>query len=74
MGERIYREGDRVIQTRNNYDKGVYNWHIGRILQVDLETYQCWIQFSADPILYEREDLSEKSISLCDYDSQIAGQ
>ena len=30
-GDRILREGDRVIQLRNNYDKGVFNGSIGRI-------------------------------------------
>lgn len=63
LGERIYREGDRVIQTRNNYDKGVYNGDIGRIVNINLETYQCLVQFSTEPVLYEREDLSEINLA-----------
>jgi exodeoxyribonuclease V alpha subunit len=39
LGERIYREGDRVIQTRNNYDLGVFNGDIRRIRQIDLGNY-----------------------------------
>ena len=31
-GDRTFREGDRVIQLRNNYDKLVFNGAIGRIV------------------------------------------
>jgi exodeoxyribonuclease V alpha subunit len=34
-GDRHFREGDRVIQLRNNYDKQVFNGAIGRVLSVD---------------------------------------
>ena len=34
-GDRTFREGDRVIQLRNNYDKAVFNGSIGRILAID---------------------------------------
>jgi exodeoxyribonuclease V alpha subunit len=63
LGERVYREGDRVIQTRNNYDLGVFNGDIGRIRQIDLENYSCLIQFGKQTIPYEREDLAEISLA-----------
>ncbi len=64
LGDRIFREGDRVIQTRNNYDLGVYNGDIGKILEIDLETYQCSIQFGKQgPFIYEKEDLTEISLA-----------
>lgn len=31
----IFRVGDKVMQTRNNYDKDVFNGDIGRISQID---------------------------------------
>ena len=31
IGDRELREGDRVMQVRNNYDKGVFNGDLGRI-------------------------------------------
>lgn len=34
-GERVWRLGDRVIQTRNDYEKEVFNGDLGRIVQVD---------------------------------------
>ena len=64
IGERIFREGDRVIQTRNNYDLGVFNGDIGRIKHIDLEDYYCLIQFGKQtPIRYEKEDLTEISLA-----------
>ena len=32
-----YRKGDRVMQIRNNYDKGVFNGDLGYIEEVDME-------------------------------------
>ncbi len=36
-GERQFRAGDKIIVTRNNYTKGVFNGDIGRISTVDEE-------------------------------------
>jgi exodeoxyribonuclease V alpha subunit len=64
IGERVYRVGDRVIQTRNNYDLGVFNGDIGRITAIDLENFSCLIQFGRQaPIAYAREDLTEISLA-----------
>ena len=64
IGDRIYRTGDRVIQTRNNYDLGVFNGDIGRITNIDLEDYSCLIQFGKQaPVAYAREDLTEISLA-----------
>ena len=35
MGEYSFREGDKVIQTKNNYDKGVFNGDIGFIQSIN---------------------------------------
>jgi exodeoxyribonuclease V alpha subunit len=64
IGDRIFRVGDRVIQTRNNYDLGVFNGDIGRIEVIDLESYSCFIQFGKQvPVPYQREDLNEISLA-----------
>ena len=34
-GGRIFRAGDKVMQTRNNYDKGVFNGDVGFIRRID---------------------------------------
>ncbi len=35
IGERVFRVGDKVMQTRNNYEKDVFNGDIGRIHAID---------------------------------------
>ncbi len=34
-GDMVFREGDKVVQTKNNYETGVYNGDMGRILRID---------------------------------------
>jgi exodeoxyribonuclease V alpha subunit len=34
-GERTFRVGDRVIQTRNDYDNDVFNGDVGRVVSVE---------------------------------------
>ncbi|MBL7671213.1 MAG: AAA family ATPase [Bdellovibrionaceae bacterium] len=66
LGARIFREGDRVIQTRNNYDLGVFNGDIGQILTVDNEDLSCEVKFSAGEVRivsFKKEDLSELSLA-----------
>ena len=36
LGDR-FRQGDKVMQLKNNYDKGVFNGDIGRVVTIDLE-------------------------------------
>ena len=64
IGDCIYRVGDRIIQTRNNYNLVVFNGDIGKITEIDLENYTCLIQFGTQtPIPYEKEDLTEISLA-----------
>lgn len=37
IGTRVFRVGDKVMQTRNNYEKDVFNGDIGRIFSIDFE-------------------------------------
>lgn len=67
LGSRIFRDGDRVIQTRNNYDLNVFNGDIGRIVFVDTEDSSCEVEFSGGVetrrIRYRRDDLAELSLA-----------
>jgi exodeoxyribonuclease V alpha subunit len=58
-GDRILREGDRVIQLRNNYDKGVFNGSIGRIMRVDSEKGRLTIAFEETHADYDLAELDE---------------
>jgi exodeoxyribonuclease V alpha subunit len=56
---RIYRMRDRVMQIRNNYDKGVFNGDIGRIRQIDAEEQSLAVDFDGNLVPYEFDELDE---------------
>jgi len=55
--ERVWRTGDRVIQTRNDYDKQVFNGDMGRIARVDTEARSVSVRFPEREVLYRAEEL-----------------
>lgn len=61
VGERIFREGDRVIHRRNNYDLGVFNGDIGVIREIDNEELTCTVSFFPNnrEVHYQRDDIME---------------
>lgn len=66
VGARILRVGDRVIQTRNNYDLGVFNGDIGRVTQVNSEDMTCDVCFSGGKertVCFEKEALSDLTLA-----------
>jgi exodeoxyribonuclease V alpha subunit len=54
-----YREGDKVIQTRNNYDKDVFNGDIGRIERVDAAEREVRVRFDERSVVYDFGELDE---------------
>ncbi|CDZ80998.1 Exodeoxyribonuclease V alpha chain [Candidatus Rubidus massiliensis] len=51
--------GDKVMQTRNNYKKEVYNGDVGYIKAIDQIEQQAIIQFDDKEIVYEFKELDE---------------
>ena len=54
-----FRVGDKVLQTRNNYDKDIFNGDIGRIMAIDGEERQVAIEFDGRRAVYEFNELDE---------------
>ena len=56
-GGHTFRIGDKVMQVRNNYDKGVFNGDIGWIQQINKEKSLLKVEFQeeAGPLLVEYE-------------------
>lgn len=54
-----FRAGDKVIQTRNNYDKDVFNGDIGRIERVSAEDREVRVKFDERVVSYEFGELDE---------------
>jgi len=54
-----YRLHDKVMQIKNNYDKGVFNGDIGSIVSVDTEDRTLVIRFDANDVEYDATELDE---------------
>jgi exodeoxyribonuclease V alpha subunit len=53
FGGRIFRVGDKVMQTVNNYDKNVYNGDIGRITNMDMVQQTVTLSVDGEPVVYD---------------------
>ncbi len=59
----LFRVGDKVIQTSNNYDKEVFNGDIGRIRLMDKEEKQLLVRFGKREVVYEFGELDELELA-----------
>ncbi len=59
MGGRTLRIGDRLMQTRNNYEKGVYNGDIGRLAVLDRVEQTAVVDFEGRTVGYDWMDLDQ---------------
>lgn len=58
-----FRPGDKVIQTRNNYQREVFNGDIGRVATVDPVDQMLTADFDGREVLYEFADLDELQLA-----------
>jgi exodeoxyribonuclease V alpha subunit len=61
LGGRRLRLGDRVMQTRNNYEKGVFNGDVGRIIRA--EGRAATVSFDGQEVEYGRDELAQLSLA-----------
>jgi exodeoxyribonuclease V alpha subunit len=59
IGGRTYRTGDRVMQTRNNYDKEVFNGDMGTIARISLEDQAVIVRMDERLVSYDFLELDE---------------
>ncbi len=59
IGSKRLRVGDKVLQTKNNYEKEVYNGDIGRIYSIDFTEKQLGILFDGRLVEYEWSEVDE---------------
>ena len=62
-GGYTYKEGDRVMQLRNNYDKDVYNGDLGYVRSVDMEERTLTVDFDGQMVEYEASELDELTLA-----------
>ena len=62
-GGYTYRQGDRVMQLRNNYDKDVFNGDLGYIREVDTEERMLKVDFDGKWVEYDVTELDELTLA-----------
>lgn len=60
-----FRLGDKIIQTKNNYEKEVFNGDVGIISEVNLELGELTVDFDGRRVLYDQSELDEISLAYC---------
>src|SRR5262249_38433302 len=58
-GSRTFRAGDKVMQTRNNYDLEVFNGDIGRVEKIDTVEQEVMVILDGRRVKYDYADLDE---------------
>lgn len=62
-GESLLRANDKVMQLRNNYDKGIYNGDLGRITGIDRQEGKVQVDFYDKVVEYNDDELDEISLA-----------
>ncbi len=62
---RLFRVGDKVIQTRNNYDKEVYNGDIGRVHALDMTNQRLTVAIDDRFVSYDWAEADELTHAYC---------
>ena len=52
-----------MIQTKNNYDKEVFNGDIGQVVSIDFTEQELAIRFEERDVLYDFNELDELSLA-----------
>jgi exodeoxyribonuclease V alpha subunit len=63
MGSQRFHVGDRVLQTRNDYDKEVFNGDIGRVETIDPDNLRLTVAFDQRIIEYDRAELDDLTLA-----------
>ena len=58
-GNAMFRLGDRVLQTKNNYEKDVFNGDLGHVTAADPEEGSLVVTFDGRDVPYDRTELDE---------------
>ena len=58
-----YRPGDKLIQLRNNYDKGLFNGDIGRVLAIDGIRGVLTADFDGEKHTFERGEFGDVALA-----------
>jgi exodeoxyribonuclease V alpha subunit len=58
-----FHVGDKVLQLRNNYDKGIYNGDTGVVVEVDPDAGSLVALFEGSKVEFEKSDLADLTLA-----------
>ena len=61
--DKVFRVGDKVIQTKNDYEMGVFNGDIGVVKKI--EGSGMFVKFNGDLVKYNYSNLSNLELAYC---------
>lgn len=59
----LYRQGDKVMQIQNNYDKDVFNGDIGIITNIDLINHTLVVDFEGQQVSYDWSEADQLALA-----------
>ena len=59
----LFRVGDKVLQTRNNYDKDIFNGDIGRVHSFDFVEHQMLVNVDGRIVTYDWAECDELTLA-----------
>ena len=65
LGARLFRVGDKVMQTRNNYDKDVFNGDIGFIDSINDDDNSLEVVIDGGYIVYDYSEMDDLMHAYC---------
>jgi len=63
IGMTTYKTGDRVMQTRNNYEKQIFNGDVGYVSAIDHENRTISVTYPERTVTYHAGDASEITLA-----------
>ncbi|MBW4457449.1 MAG: ATP-dependent RecD-like DNA helicase [Nostoc indistinguendum CM1-VF10] len=64
-GGNLLREGDRIIQLTNDYNREVFNGDLGIIQAIDTVEQEVMVQYGERTVVYDYADLNEIALAWC---------
>ena len=62
-GGMILREGDRIIQLTNDYNREVFNGDLGNILSIDTVEQAVTVEYGGRAVVYDYADMNEITLA-----------
>ncbi|HVP90690.1 MAG TPA: ATP-dependent RecD-like DNA helicase [Terriglobales bacterium] len=63
VGLREFRDRDKVMQLRNDYEKDVFNGDIGTILRADKARFRLFVDYDGRTVSYEKDEMNDVALA-----------